>query len=304
MNLRKVFRIIAFFTLLFFLLSACRNTTNNNIIEIKGFKSNYVAPRNLSIWLPPGYDEEKTAGYPVLYMHDGQNLFDSLYSYGGKDWGVDEWIPKLVSENKIPPVIVVGIWNTHYRFREYNPSKPFNTLPDSLKQLITNEYGGPALGDEYLKFIVTELKPYIDSVYNTQPERDNTIIMGSSMGGLISAYALVEYPDIFSKAGCLSTHWPVLLQFNDSSISYSNVQHIAAHLPKDDRFKIYFDRGTETLDAWYGDAQQMMDNYLIQQGVQKDKQWKSMVFNGDAHNELYWNQRLDIPLVFLLQDLK
>ena len=300
MHSRKFLISVASVLLISILLVNCANDKEARLVELSDFKSEYVIPRNLSIWLPPGYASDGE-GFPVLYMHDGQNLFDSTKAYIGAEWGVDEWISKLMAEKKLPATIVVGIWNTKYRFREYDPAKPFYNLPDSAQSRLVEEWGGVPLSDEYLKFIVEELKPYIDSHYNTLTDREHTTIMGSSMGGLISAYALVEYPDVFGKAGCLSTHWPVSLINNDTAVSNEMVRYISQNLPAQHEFKIYFDRGSESLDSWYGEAQHLMDERLAKLGLIKGKQFESLIFEGDAHNENYWNKRLDIPLQFLLR---
>ncbi len=284
--------------------SGCTKIPQDTVIEMKNVKSSFVEPHHVDIWLPPGYYLDPDHRYPVLYMHDGQNLFDSTKSYGGHEWGVDEWVKKLSEENKIPPVIVVGIWNTKLRFREYTPEKAYDNLPDTMQQKFNNEYGGPPVSDNYLKFIVYELKPMIDSIYNTLPDRQHTIIMGSSMGGLISAYALVQYPDVFSRAGCLSTHWPVSLARNDSVFANHNIEYFAEHIPIGTPFRIYFDHGTETLDRWYGPYQEKMDALLLASGLPPGDQWVTHVFEGHAHNEIYWNKRLNVPLEFLLGDLK
>ncbi|MCB2218865.1 MAG: hypothetical protein KQI35_00615 [Bacteroidetes bacterium] len=286
------------------MIAACGKIDHDTLIHMENVPSEYVQARNVDIWLPPGYYLDPEKRYPVLYMHDGQNLFDTATAYGGNEWGVDEWIKKLSAEKKIPEVIVVGIWNTQQRFREYNPQKPFNNLPDSLQQMLIKEYGGPPLSDAYLQFIVRELKPIIDSTYQTLPDRQHTAIMGSSMGGLISAYALVEYSEVFSRAGCLSTHWPVTLQRDDSLIAMSMVDYIALKIPVGDNFKIYFDHGTETLDRWYGPYQKRMDALLLNKDLTPGKEWISHVYEGHEHNEIYWNERLVIPLGFLLGDLK
>lgn len=144
--------------------------------------------RTVRIYFPPNYSSGRR--FPVIYMHDGQNLFDDATSFSG-EWGIDETLDSLYSFRGFS-CIVVGIYNDDkYRMNEYSPWKN-----DSLGM------GGE--GDEYARFIVKTLKPFIDSHYRTLPDRDNTVIMGSSMGGLISLYIALEYPDIFGKAGIFS----------------------------------------------------------------------------------------------------
>jgi len=148
-------------------------------------------------------------------MHDGQNLYQSVKD-NQKDnlineaWKVDVVLDSLYKSGSIPEVIVVGIYNNRsYRYNEYMPQKSNPELRSIFLREKKIEFpaGSNLTSDGYLKFIVNDLKPYIDENYNTLTDKDNTIIIGSSMGGLISIYALCEYPDVFGKAACLSTHW-------------------------------------------------------------------------------------------------
>lgn len=186
---------------------------NSTIVRIDSFASEFVEHRTIEILLPGGFNKDQN--YPVLYMHDGQMLFDSTTTWNGQEWGVDEKLGALLADHLIDPVIVVGIWNTSKRHAEYFPQRPFESLSeniqDSLLQLGRNEntplFPIPVSSDLYLRFLVEELKPYIDEHYPTNPDQASTFIMGSSMGGLISMYAISEYPEVFGAAACLSTHW-------------------------------------------------------------------------------------------------
>ena len=143
-------------------------------------------------------------------MHDGQNLFDASKAYAG-EWGVDEHLARLIPTGQVRAPIVVGVWNTPLRLREYVPADLIAALPETTRADVEAIYGGPALSDGYLRFLVEELKPRIDADFRTLTGRDDTAIMGSSMGGLISLYALMKHPEVFGAAGCLSTHWPLRL---------------------------------------------------------------------------------------------
>ena len=255
--------------------------------------SAHVPARDVDIWLPPGYGDDPDARYPVLYMHDGQNLFDPSLSYTGVDWGVDEAMTRLIQSGRIPPAIVVGIWNTPARFPEYMPRKP--VPPEGL------DFGpgnGPPLpveriaSDAYLRFLVEELKPRIDATFRTKPGRDDTAIAGSSMGGLISIYAAAEYPDLFGRVGAVSTHWPV----GDGLV----VDWLADHLPDPATHRLWFDHGTATLDAQYAPYQQRMDRVLREAGYVEGNNWVTRVYEGAEHNEAAWQARMDEVLVFLL----
>ena len=178
------------------LLIACSHVnpkvSNGRIVHLDKFPTHYVDPRNVDIWLPDGYSTGNR--YPVLYMNDGQMLYDSTITWNKQEWKVDEVITRLVSENKIRPCIVVGIWNNgKFRFPEYFPQRPLDYISADRRDTITKKYlEGEALSDRYLQFLVKELKPYIDLNYSTIADSTGTYIMGSSMGGLISIYAICE----------------------------------------------------------------------------------------------------------------
>lgn len=272
--------------------------TNNPAFGVIGeikrhadFKSKFVDKRNVDVWLPPSYGKDKEKKYAVLYMHDGQNLFDPKISYGGVDWAVDEVMTRLIAEKKAREAIVVGIWNTPKRVLEYMPQKPIA----QTKTVQFLDYKIPSkdfISDNYLKFIVMELKPFIDSNYRTLTEREDTFIMGSSMGGLISLYAISEYPNVFGGAGCVSTHFPA---GNGIVIEY-----MKTNLPDPNTHKIYFDYGTATLDAQYEPYQLKADEVLKAKGYVQDKNWITKKFEGAEHSEKAWRKRVDIPLMFFL----
>ena len=155
------------------------------------------------------------------------------------------------------------------------------------------------MADNYLKFIVKELKPFIDKTYSTKSDRKNTFIAGSSMGGLISMYAICEYPNIFYGAACLSTHWIGTFD-NNKEIPAAFNEYMKKHLPSANNHKIYFDCGTVGLDACYPEYQKSVDEIFRQAGYD-DKSFMSLEFKGDDHNEIYWAKRLHIPLTFLLK---
>lgn len=158
-----------------------------SIQRVENFPSQFLTARNVDIWLPEGYQSSKK--YPVVYIHDGQMLFDSTLTWNKKEWKVDEILTGLIREQKIGACIVVGIWNTGMdRISEYLPTKIFNLLDDKTGKNLSDKYcnGKGARGDQYLKFIVTELKPYVDKNFATFPDREHTFMAGSSMGGLIS----------------------------------------------------------------------------------------------------------------------
>jgi len=281
--------------------------SSGTIERLTNFPSQYVSARNVDVWLPDDYTPGKR--YAVLYMHDGQMLFDASTTWNGQEWGVDEVAGQLIAEGKIAPTIVVGVWNSDSgRHTDYFPQKPFERLPKTVQDsLLQNArrgtevpvFNGRIISDNYLKFLTLELKPYIDAHFATLPDRDHTFVAGSSMGGLISWYALCEYPEIFGGAACLSTHWPGTFDTVNNPIPEAFVAYLADHLPDPKTHKIYFDYGTHTLDAFYEPCQLQVDEVMQRKGYDS-KNWVTRKFPGASHSEASWKARLDIPLVFLL----
>ena len=280
------------------------------IVDLGVLKSKYADPRRVVVWLPSGYSE-RGPKYAVLYMHDGQNLFDKETAGYGMEWQIDETLDRLIREKKVRPTIVVGIWNTPKRLQEYVPSKAFNGLPPEYRQKIHALYGGDPLSDGYLKFIVRELRPMIDRRFNVKTDRADTAIMGSSMGSLISLYAIDEYPDIFGAAGMLSTHWPLVITPDDKPISdeqYEAVssafeRYLTPALPDPATHKLYFDHGSETLDANYARYQDRVDRVVRRRGYRQWANMLSLSYPGEKHNEISWASRVMVPLQFLLPPL-
>lgn len=277
------------------------------IVDLGIVKSNFTDPRRVVVWLPPGYSD-RGRKYAVLYMHDGQNLFDKATAGYGMEWEVDEHLSRLIAEHKVRPTIVVGIWNTPKRLQEYVPSKAFQGLPPSYQSKVRALYGGDPLSDGYLKFIVGELRPVIDRRFNVKTDRADTFIMGSSMGSLISLYAIDEYPSIFGGAGMMSTHWPLFMKPDGQSVGNEEYEvvssafehYLAPALPDPATHKLYFDHGSETLDAIYARYQDRVDRVVASRGYARGRNWLSLSFPGQKHNEISWASRLDTPLEFLL----
>lgn len=275
--------------------------TGAGIREHEAFPSRYVAPRNVSVCLPPAYAEDANKRYPVLYMHDGQNLFAPGKAFGGAEWQVDETMERLLKAKLIRPAIVVGVWNTQKRFAEYLPQQPYRSFPDSLQALFRAEYGAEPLSDAYLKFLTEELKPFIDNNYRTLAGAEDTYIAGSSMGGLISLYAICRYPEVFGRAACLSTHWPVSLRGEYPPMPQMLINYFGENLPNPAAHRIYFDYGTETLDSLYEPYQLMMDEKMRAAGYTEGLNWMTRKFPGAEHSEKSWAERLHVPLGFLLE---
>jgi predicted alpha/beta superfamily hydrolase len=280
------------------------------INRIDSFPTKFIKPRSVDVWLPSTYSKNKK--YSVLYMHDGQMLFDSKTTWNKQEWKMDEVASQLMHENKVEEFIVVAIWNiSQMRHMDLFPKKPLKKLSTKRQKLIFEE--AQKLGynfnlkdvnsDNYLKFIVKELKPFIDNNYAVHTDANHTAIMGSSMGGLISMYAICEYPKVFSKAACLSTHWVGFRDFENNPIPESFFAYMKKKLPNPKTHKIYFDYGTETLDKSYLKYEYRVDEVLKQKGYD-EKNYKNLKFEGENHSEKSWQKRIDIPIEFMFKTIE
>jgi predicted alpha/beta superfamily hydrolase len=249
--------------------------------------SAHVAPRRVDVWLPPGYARQ-VAPSAVIYAHDGQNLFDAHEAYSGVDWGIAPTAARLMAEGAIGSVIIVGIWNTPARIGEYLPRRPLLSADGAALRASAMLNAGAIRSDAYLRFIVDELKPLIDARYRTSADPAATMVLGASMGGLISLYGALEYPAIFGAAACLSPHWSLAGPWF--------VDALAERLPAPGRLRIYHDRGTLGIDAGYAAGQQRFDAALLQRGYQPGRDTWSYVAEGADHHEAAWRERVATPL--------
>lgn len=250
--------------------------------------------RRVDVWLPSAYQDEAEKAFPVLYMHDGQMVFEnSRNPYGG--WNVHLAIERLAKEEKITPPIVVAIPSTLERSHEYLPAKAIGYPggKEALKAL-----NNLSLTDENLEkssilmaWIVETVKPFIDSQYRTLSDPANTAIMGSSLGALAALTMFCEYPHAFHKAACLSSHWPIT---GEGMLGY-----LADCLPPPEGRKLYFDYGSEGLDSDYAPWQAKVDLVLKAKDYEEGKHFVSWSFPGEGHNAGAWSARLHIPLTFL-----
>lgn len=272
------------------------NVDSGRVERLENFPSRYVEARNVDVWLPAGYDGKKR--HKVLYMHDGQMLYDPAITWNKQEWQVDEVLGKLIREGKVADTIVVGVWNIDKRrYAEYFPQKTLANLPAKVRNDVLQGMDGVPRGDAYLRFLVEELKPAIDAKYATRPEAASTATMGSSMGGLISLYAISEYPNVFGAAACISTHWPGWRQ--NATIPLAFFNYMQAKLPDPKTHRIYMDHGDQTVDADYGVHQAFVD-ILVREHGYDDVSFLSKSYPGADHSEKSWAARLATPLQFLL----
>lgn len=211
---------------------------------------------------------------------------------------MDEVLGRLMAEGSVKRTIVVGIDNTPERLRELLPGKIQSYMDE-------DDIDDPAyaLGDSYLKFVTEEVKPFIDSLYRPLTDREHTFIAGSSMGGLISLYALCEYPEVFGGAACLSSHISIayLKDFTDDSDAAADafLRYVSDMMPDRETTRLYMDYGKAGYDAAYGPYQERMDSLFLSRGWDEDH-YRSLAFEGHDHNETCWASRLEIPITYLL----
>lgn len=260
------------------------HTLTGDIRVHKNFHSQFLPrDRDVLVYLPPNYDSAKRRRYPVLYLHDGQNLFDGATSFiAGKEWRIDETAQALITAGKIEPLIIVGVYNAGTdRVDEYTPVA-------DLKYK-----GGKA--DLYGRMLVEELKPFIDRTYRTRRDAKNTGLGGSSLGGLASIYLSLKYPNVFGRVAVVSP-----------SVWFAN-QHIVSFvssLRNKPPVRIWLDIGTKEGNN-ADDAQRTVQGVrslydaLLKKGWKAGKDLKYLEAEGAEHNETAWASRVDQILAFL-----
>jgi predicted alpha/beta superfamily hydrolase len=256
--------------------------------------------QRLTIWLPPGYDRGNRR-YPVLYMHDGHNLFDPAKSNFNKVWAADKAMLAAMKSGKVAPHIIVGIWAPgKERYRQYLPQSLYQAASGAPRAAMDAMTGGPVVSAAYLDWLAGPLKHWVDASFRTRAGRDDTAIIGSSMGGLMSCYSFLERPQTYGRAGCVSSHWPAA---DPRAVGEANPELIAlwdgwfaARLGQADGRRVWMDHGTATLDAFYAPYQQAIDARMAASGWQRGRDWESKVYEGAEHEENAWARRL--PEVF------
>lgn len=249
------------------------------------FASRYLSTRrDLLVYVPPGYDHA-TSRYPVLYLQDGQNLFDPATSYSGRDWNVDITADRMIEAAEIPPVIVVGIYNTGVRrLSEYTP-----TRDPGLRK------GGKA--ERYAQMLACDIKPLIDSEYRTSKAADHTGVGGSSLGGLVSLTAALEYPRVFGKAAVMS---PSVWWDCRAMLTY------VLDYPGRTRPRIWLDAGTAegSNPHMVVEDTRMLRDTLLTKGWEDTKNLRYREYPGATHSEDAWAARFGCVLAYLYGDAR
>ncbi len=252
----------------------------------------------VDIWTPPGYDA-KNRRYPVLYMHDGQNLFDAASTWNKQAWEMDSVAGTLIEAGEMEPIIIVGVYCVpETRVGDMMPAEPLQSIAaDSIRAMVSARLTSPVKGDKYVDFIAGTLKPVIDELFPTRSEAAATAVMGSSMGGLASVYAICRHPETFGAAACLSTHWTGFSQRNEV-FPAAMAGYMLSHLPSGKTHKLYFDSGTEDIDELYIPYFHRIAGMVGQLGYAPHNLLVRF-FPGQGHQERYWKTRVAEPLLFL-----
>jgi enterochelin esterase-like enzyme len=284
--------------------------SKGRIIAWPALDGGAAGPMTVWVWLPPEYDAAKRKRFPVLYMHDGQNLFDKALTAYNQEWQIDEAIPRMVRQGDLRSWIVVGLQSPRSRYRALFPQKIFPLLSaDFQKRVMDVDIGEPKIelaGDAYLKFMVETVKPRVDREFRTLKGAEDTAVMGSSMGGLMAFYAMAEYPDIFGQSAAVSMH-VALAMSSEKGVDHGRIgadaaeafrKYLATSKMKPGANRFYIDHGTGTLDGSYGPYSAALVPILERAGW-KGPNFMFRTYAGAEHNETAWAQRVDIPLAFL-----
>jgi predicted alpha/beta superfamily hydrolase len=259
------------------------HTLTGNIREHRGFKSKILGnQRDVLVFLPQGYRAFGRRRYPVLYLHDGQNVFDAATAFSHVEWGVDETAQRLIRQKLIEPIIIVAIANTgENRIHEYAPTRG---VIDSEARRRKRSRG---LAEEYGRFLIEELKPYVDKKYRTKREAEFTGLGGSSLGGLATLSLGLWFPNVFRRLVVMSPSiwW-------DEQAIVKMVEELDEKLP----LKIWLDTGTRE-DGW--ERARTLRDALVEKGWKLFDDLQYLEIEGGDHSEGAWAQRVDPALRFL-----
>lgn len=272
-----------------------------------------LPPRRVRAWLPALPAQAPRGGWAVLYLHDGQNLFDPADSIAHGAWDVDRTLQRSIAAGAVRPTMVVAIDNAREdRSLEYGPQAPLMALPPELRAAVPRPGRGGATdprSDAYVDALARRLKPWVDARFPTDPSPGATGVCGSSMGGLVSLYAVCRHPTVFGLAAALSTHWPVATSpamYEPSRaaeldrVAAAVRDGLVAALPPPGRHRLWMDHGDQGLDALYPPRQSAFDAALRARGWTQGPAWTTRAYPGTGHDERWWRERLDDPLRFLL----
>jgi enterochelin esterase-like enzyme len=267
-----------------------------------------LAPRELFAWRPDGVDRDRPL--PVLYVQDGQNLFDARRVPFGAAWEIDASLSRLIDAGRIPPIMAVGVACSSDRFLEYAPALILNRAPVPARDAVETAWGGSAQSSAYAELVVHRIKPFVDAAFATLPGAATTFVAGASMGGVAAIELLARHPDVFAGAAALSAHLSLLPVDETETMPEGFADQMAAavgafalaDLPAAGRHRLWLDRSELDIDRFYGPSHRALIEAMIILGYQLDQDLAVHNFPGVGHNEAAWRDRLDEALAFLLAD--
>lgn len=275
------------------LASCCKN--KETLTRYTVYDEAFGDSLTVDVWTPDGYTRCKK--YPVLYMHDGQMLFDSTQTWNHKEWEMDETATRLIAEDSICPIIIVGIHNLPTRLGDYLPQVYYDMMAEGgEKTEMDNFFNKPFRGDAYINAIINTVKPLVDANYSTKKDAGSTCVAGSSMGGLISLYAICTHPEVFGNAMCVSTHFSTSTERPE--LADAMLQYTKEHMPDPSNHKIYIDNGTQPCDdAYIPFFRSAVELFKAVGYGESNLLYKE--FPGHWHSEEYWASRMNFPLKFI-----
>ena len=282
-------------------------TEKGTLTFLPAFDSAHVTARDIAVWQPEA--ELHDGPLPVIYVHDGEAIFDADASPYGTAWQLD-LIATMLAHQGVGPAIIVGIAaDAERRSREYNAPSVAKYLDAEMQDILAQSCGGPLLTGDYLRFVVEEVKPYVDSHFDTRPDRDNTYVMGASMGGLLVLETLMSQRDVFAGGVGFSAHLFLLgpdayqMQLPEDTparIEAALREAVSTDFPDPGATKVYFQRGTVDLDSFYGGSHTAVAEGLLRKGYLFGDDFVMRRDVGAGHSDTYWTLRAPEAMRFLL----
>ena len=291
--------------------SAVPRVSAGRVVAWRSLDGGAAGPMSVWVWLPPGYDAARGRHYPVLYMHDGQNLFDRNLTKYNQEWGIDEAVTRMARQGDLRAWIVVGVQSPRARYRTLFPARMLPLLSPTLRARVEALDDGSGTtasfaSDAYLRFLTETVKRRVDARFRTLRGPADTAVIGSSMGGLMAFYAMAEHPRVFGQAAAVSMH-VALADPTSKSVDHQAAardvalafgRYLAQSPMRPATNRLYIDHGSGTLDGSYAPYSAALLPVLAKAGWTRGRfQFRS--YAGAEHNETAWSQRIDIPLAFL-----
>lgn len=279
-------------------------------LEMAEIDAGAILPaQRITIRLPEGYDGSDRR-YPVLYMYDGQNLFDPATTHYGKAWMVQDVLDRMIAEGKAGPHIVVGLWSQDGegdRYRQYLPKPAADGATGAMAAQVADYAAGkPIVSDVHLAWLADTLKPWVDTHFRTRPGASDTTIIGASMGGVMACYAAIARGDVFGRAACVSAHFPIGRPDAGSEQAAEAIAiwdaYLGTTLGAPAGRRIWMDHGTVGLDGFYTPYQEGVARRFEQLGWTRGADFEARVYEDAEHDEIFWNARLPDMLEFLWSD--